>query len=99
MKRKVLGQIGFYKNTATLVNLRPLGTKSKIVEQLQICLNHASYVDFVNWTQILRQLQANIPSIQVKGKMRESNLTQIPKNTQKELHDRFLNLSARELHL
>lgn len=56
VKRKVLGQIGFYKNTATLVNLRPLGTKSKIVEQLQISLNHASYVDFVNWTQILRRV-------------------------------------------
>ena len=55
-KRKMLGQIGFYKNTATLVNLRPLGKKSKIAEELQNCLHRATYADFVNWTQILRRV-------------------------------------------
>lgn len=52
----MLGQIGFYKNTATLVNLRPLGKKSKIAEELQNCLHRATYADFVNWTQILRRV-------------------------------------------
>ena len=115
IERKMLGQIGFYKNTATLVNLRPLGKKSKIAEELQKCLHHATYAEFVNWTSILRmvflhplrnkiihttmktflrQLQTRIPSIQIKGKMRESNIAYKPKQTQNENVIDFVTLES-----